>query len=79
MRVRQAKKIDVLSMQVLSQDQHENSPNFGGGSPGFFTGGVFFFFTGVPDFCKQGLFYPIVPSVRFWPCLFVQSREHEKS
>ena len=40
----------------------EIRPNFGGGSPGFIRGGVSFFLQGgVPDFPKQGRFYPSAP------------------
>ena len=40
----------------------EIRPNFGGGSPGFFGGGVSFFLQrGVPDFPKQGRLYPSDP------------------
>ena len=46
----------------------EIRPNFGGGSPGFIRGGVSFFLQGgVPDFPKQGRFYPSGPPLaRLW-------------
>ena len=36
-------------------------PNFGGGLLAFAGVGFLFFLRGVPDFCKQGRFYPSVP------------------
>ena len=45
----------------------EIRPNFGGGYPGFFGGGYpgsFFLQGGVPDFPKQGRFYPSGPPPR---------------